>query len=206
MAIEVIGVGVGRTGTHSLKLAITELGLGPCHHMEEVLHNMPTQVPLWQDALRGAPAWESIYSGYRSAVDWPTAGFFPELLEAYPSAKFVLTHRAAEDWADSYLSTIRPFLGALDDAPDFMQAGIPMAIDVAARSGFPLQLDRTGLIEAFEKHCRAVVDSIPADRLLLYRVADGWQPLCDFLDKPVPATQFPRTNDRDEFWQRFLMP
>ena len=82
--MHVIGVGVGRTGTHSLKLAVNQLGLGPCHHMEEVLHQIPVQVPLWSAALSGRPDWGAIYRGYESAVDWPTAGFFRQLIEVYP--------------------------------------------------------------------------------------------------------------------------
>jgi hypothetical protein len=86
MSLTVVGAGVGRTGTYSLKLAINRLGCGPCHHMEEVLFNMPAQVPLWTAAANGHPDWEAIYSGYQSAVDWPTAGFFRELRATYPSA------------------------------------------------------------------------------------------------------------------------
>lgn len=99
--MKVIGLGVGRTGTYSLKLAINRLGFGPCHHMEEVLLNQATQVPAWTDALNGRPDWQVIYAGYDSAVDWPTAGFHGELYAAYPSAKFVLTVRNPESWADS---------------------------------------------------------------------------------------------------------
>lgn len=91
MTMHVIGAGVGRTGTYSLKLAINELGLGPCHHMEEVLHNQSVQVPLWSAALNGHADWEAIYKGYGSADDWPTAGFFRALSTAFPSVRFVLT-------------------------------------------------------------------------------------------------------------------
>jgi hypothetical protein len=68
MALKVIGAGVGRTGTYSLKLALNQLGLGPCHHMEEVLHNQPVHVPLWAAAVNGQPDWEAIYKGYESQV------------------------------------------------------------------------------------------------------------------------------------------
>ncbi|WP_407643975.1 sulfotransferase [Dongia deserti] len=78
------------------------MGLGPCHHMEEVLHDMSVQVPLWIAAAKGHPDWDTIYKGYESAVDWPTAGFYRELSAAYPSAKFILTHRSAESWAQSF--------------------------------------------------------------------------------------------------------
>lgn len=202
MSIGVIGTGVGRTGTYSLKLAVNELGLGPCHHMEEVLHNMLVQVPLWRAALGGRLDWQAIYGGYASAVDWPTACFFRELLEAYPSAKFVLTHRNPENWADSFGATIYKLIGDRDQAPPEMKEWLEMAADVVARTGFPDGLDRDGLIKAFSAHEQAVRTAIPADQLLVYEVKDGWGPLCEFLGKPVPSSPFPRTNDRAEFWDR----
>ncbi|MGB5319043.1 sulfotransferase family protein, partial [Eudoraea sp.] len=102
MAISIIGAGVGRTGTYSLRLAINQLGFGPCHHMEEVLKNMDIQVPLWSEALKENANWGAIYDGFNSAVDWPTAGFFRELIKEYPTAKFILTERNPENWADSF--------------------------------------------------------------------------------------------------------
>lgn len=202
MAISVIGAGVGRTGTYSLKLAINQLGLGPCHHMEEVLMNMPVQVPLWSAALGGRPDWEAIYDGYGSAVDWPTAGFFRELLKAYPTAKFVLTHRSPENWADSFGETIYTLLAGRDQAPPEMKDWLDMASGVVVRTGFPEGLDRDALIKAFNAHNDAVKNTIPARQLLVYQVKDGWAPLCEFFGKPVPAEPFPRTNDRAEFWER----
>lgn len=200
MAMNVIGTGVGRTGTYSLKLALNQLGLGPCHHMEEVLHNMPVQVPLWSSVLDGSPDWQAIYGGYESTVDWPTACFFRELLEAFPDARFVLTHRSPESWADSFGSTIYRLIAGRDQAPPEMKAWLDMASGVIARTGFPEGLSREGLMQAFTAHNEAVKRTIPADRLLVYQVKDGWEPLCAFLGVPVPAGPFPRTNDRAEFW------
>lgn len=202
MSVNVIGAGVGRTGTYSLKLALNRLGVGPCHHMEEVLHQMPVQVPLWADAAADRPDWKRIYAGYNSAVDWPTACFFRELSAAYPSAKFVLTERDPERWADSFGATIYTLLAGRDQAPPEMRAWLQMAGDVIARTGFPPGLDKDGLVQAFVAHNEAVRAAIPADRLLVYAVRQGWEPLCDFLDVPVPDEPFPRTNDRGEFWDR----
>jgi len=202
MALSAIGAGVGRTGTYSLKLALHQLGVGPCHHMEEVLHHMPAQVPLWSAALGGRPDWRTIYDGYASAVDWPTAGFFRELHAAFPGAKFILTHRSPESWADSFGATIYKLIGERDQAPPEMAAWLDMATGVITRTGFPEGLDRDGLIRAFLDHIEAVKTTIPADQLLLYQVRDGWQPLCEFLGRPIPSDPFPRTNDRAEFWDR----
>jgi hypothetical protein len=202
MALKVIGAGVGRTGTYALKLAINQLELGPCHHMEEVLHNMPVHVPLWSAAAAGEPDWSRIYEGYESAVDWPTACFFRELVREYPSAKFVLTHRDPERWADSFGATIYKLLAGRDQAPPEMRAWLDMANAVIAKTGFPPNLDRDGLIEAFIAHNEAVKKAVPASQLLVFEVKQGWEPLCTFLDAPVPSEEFPRTNDRGEFWDR----
>lgn len=202
MSLNLIGAGVGRTGTYSLKLAINQIGLGPCHHMEEVLHNMPEQVPLWSAAASGQPDWSRIYFGYKSSVDWPTACFFRDLVKEYSTAKFVLTVRDPERWADSFSATIYKLLESIDQAPQEKRAWLKMASEVIAKTGFPLGLDRDELIQAFISHNKAVKEAIPANRLLEFEVKDGWQPLCDFLEAPVPTADFPRTNHREEFWDR----
>jgi len=202
MSLQVIGAGVGRTGTYSLKLAINEIGLGPCHHMEEVLHNMPVQVPLWSAAASGQADWRRIYSGYGSAVDWPTAHFFRQLSREYPQARFVLTLRDPERWARSFSATIYELISGIDQAPPEMRNWLEMASEVIAKTGFPLGLSHDELVRAFIAHNDAVKETIPASRLLVFEVKDGWQPLCEFLGAAVPSVEFPRTNHREEFWDR----
>ena len=202
MALGLIGAGVGRTGTYSLKLAINKLGLGPCHHMEEVLHDMSRHVPLWSAAADGAPDWERIYAGYESAVDWPTACFFRELAEAYPSAKFVLTERDPGNWADSFGATIYKLLAGRAEAPAEMQDWLGMCSTVIEKTGFPPGLDRDGLMQAFNAHNAAVREAIPAERLLIFEVKQGWEPLCQFMGVTAPDEPFPRSNHREEFWDR----
>jgi len=202
MGMKVIGVGVGRTGTYSLKLAINQLGLGPCHHMEEVLLHMPQQVPLWSAALNGKADWGAIYRGFASAVDWPTAGFYRPLRNAFPAAKFVLTVRSPESWAESFGETIYKLLAGRDKAPEAMRDWLAMAHGVIKMTGFPEGLDKRQLAKAFTAHVDAVRAEIPPEQLLVYQVKEGWEPLCAFLGVPVPEGPFPRTNDRAEFWDR----
>ena len=133
MGPKIIGMGVGRTGTYSLKKALTQLGLGPCHHMEEVMHHMPVQLPLWQAAMQGKPDWAAISRGTRARSTWPTAGFFRELGKAYPEAKFILSVRSPESWAASFSETIYKLSAARDQAPPQMQAWLDMAIAVIAK-------------------------------------------------------------------------
>lgn len=200
MPLKIIGAGVGRTGTYSLKLAIEQLGLGRCHHMEEVLYNQPVQVPLWAAAAQGHPDWAAIFKGYDNAVDWPTAGFVRQLSAAYPSAKFILTERNPESWVESFSDTIYKALAG--GVPPPMQAWFDMACKVITNTGFPPGLDIAGLRRAFDDHNEMVKASIPANRLLVYQVKEGWGPLCRFLAVPEPMEPFPRTNNREEFWDR----
>jgi len=200
--MQVIGAGVGRTGTYSLKLAINRLGLGPCHHMEAVIHDMPTQVPLWNDAADGRPDWDRIYQGFDSAVDWPTARFFRELLQAYPAARFVLTMRDPDKWADSFAATIYKLIGERDQAPADKKAWLEMAERIISATGFPAGMDQAQLARAYAAHNEAVKATIPASQLLVYQVKEGWGPLCEFLGVDVPDEPFPRTNHRAEFWDR----
>lgn len=135
-----------------------------------------------------------------SAVDWPTAGFFRELYKAYPSAKFVLTHRSPESWAQSFGETIYKLLDMKDTMPPPMQDWLTMGFGVIAKTGFPGGLDTAGLMKAFTAHNDAVKDVIPPKQLLVYQVKEGWEPLCAFLGVPVPNEPFPQTNNRGDFW------
>ncbi len=199
MTLAVIGAGFGRTGTLSLKQALDQLGLGPCHHMEEVLKHPQRQVGLWNAALAGTPDWAAIFQGYQSAVDWPTAAFWRELAALYPYAKVILSTRSAERWFESISGTILALLSSPEKWPPHVRPVFEMAARAVGRS-LPGDLDRETLIAAFDAHLAAVKASIPPARLLVFDVKDGWKPLCRFLGKPLPAMPFPRTNAKEEFW------
>lgn len=200
MELKVIGLGLGRTGTYSLKTALEHLQLGPCHHMERVAQNMPVQLPLWNALLDNPTNFEAVYEGMQSAVDWPTAAFYKELYRAYPNAKFILTHRSKESWAESFGSTIYKLLADRETAPAPVREWLNMVVKVIEKSGFPMGLDFNGLAERYEAHKDAVRDFIPGEQLLVYQVKEGWEPLCKFLNVEAPTMDFPRTNNREEFW------
>ena len=202
MSLQVIGAGVGRTGTHSLKLALERLGLGPAHHMEEVIKDGPRQVPGWHQAALGEPDWDMLYDGYNSAVDWPTASFWRELAEEYPDAKFVLSNRASESWYESFSETINKLMQGADQAPPHMQPFMAMAEAVLGKAGFTGRATREELLDAYNAHVDAVKAELPPGRLLVFDVRDGWEPLCAFLGREVPDEPFPRTNNRADFWDR----
>ena len=197
MALSVIGAGMGRTGTNSLRLALNQLGMGPCHHMFEVMAN-PEQVPIWRAAGRGElPDWDNAYAGYRSAVDWPTAYFWRELATHYPEAKVILTVRDPDDWFESVSKTIGPKMDpATNDPASFGVAVIGQKVFGGRVT------ERDHAISAFERHNENVRSALPADRLLVYRTGDGWEPLCAFLGIPVPTEPYPRSNDTASFLAR----
>ncbi len=106
MALAVIGAGLGRTATFSLKFALEHLGLGPCYHMSEVFAGSRRNVPLWLDAIDGQPDWDAIFAGFRSTTDYPACNYWRELAAHYPDAKVVLTVRDPDSWFDSVSETI----------------------------------------------------------------------------------------------------
>ncbi|MFN2560778.1 MAG: sulfotransferase family protein [Jatrophihabitans sp.] len=191
MALQVIGPGLGRTGTYSLKLALERLLGGRCHHMAEVLADPERHLPLWAPALRGeAVDWEEVFAGYVAQVDFPGAAFWRELSDAFPDALIVLSTRPAEDWYRSAASTIFQ----LDDD----HGSSPFRNLWREWFGNPSD-DRATLIAAYERHYTAVRSAIAPDRLLEWTVADGWAPLCERLSVPVPDEPFPWTNTTDQF-------
>jgi hypothetical protein len=201
MTIEVFSAGFGRTGTMSLKLALEELGFGPCHHMDEVLENGETQIPLWNAACAGQPNFAAIYDGYRAAVDWPTAAFWREVADAFPEAKVILSSRSAESWCASFSGTILSILSAPESWPEDARPWLEMVTDVVIERSLDGKTGRDDLIGAFNAHEAAVKAGISPDRLLVFDVREGWEPLCRFLDRPTLSSPFPRTNSKEEFFE-----
>ena len=217
MTLQVIGVGFGRTGTMSLKVALEHLGFAPCEHMINLIQN-PERIPLWLEAARqkaaGEPIdWAPLFADYQATVDWPGAFFWRELVAAFPEAKVILTVRDPERWYDSAEATILRVNGP--EAAEHPEA-FPPEIIAIRDSIKPLldavlfdgtfrgrAADREFATEVFTRHNAAVQAEIPADRLLVYEVAQGWEPLCEFLNVPVPVDEpFPRVNDAAAFRAR----
>ena len=195
MPLKVIGAGLGRTGTASLKVALEQLLGGRCYHRSGAFGNPPTP-PLWLEATRGRPDWERIFDGYVAAVDYPACGFWRELAGHYPDAKVVLSLRDPDKWFESTRQTILSeqirALTALTPDEDFFQACVYR--DFVGRFG-----DRAYVTDYFRRHVEAVKHAIPADRLLVYEVSDGWEPLCRFLGVSPPEDGFPHVNVRADF-------
>jgi len=204
MALEVIGAGLGRTGTLTLKTALERLGFAPCHHMVEVLAN-PEQVPFWNRAAEGqAVDWEEVFGKYRAMVDWPGCHFYAELAERYPQAKVILSLRDPERWYESMCETILASMTAMGlEKPEAITDGHPMKFGgiIISQKTFGFDFSKANGIAAFERHNAEVLRCIPAERLLVFEAKQGWEPLCAHLGVPVPDEPFPHVNDREEFQQ-----
>lgn len=204
MALKVVGAGFGRTGTNSLKLVLEQLGFGPCHHMLEVRGN-PAQQPYWHAAARGETMdWDAVFADYNASVDWPSARFWRELAAYYPSAKVLLSVRPEEDWFRSIDATILDRMRQYRTLPPGEERDRRwMAHEIIVRQTFGGEIDdKAHILDVYRKHNAEVRRSLPADRLLTYDAAEGWDPLCAFLGVPVPVEPFPHTNTTAEFQAR----
>lgn len=194
MKLQVIGAGLGRTGTASLKVALEQLGVGRCYHMGEVMANLDS-IELWVRAADGAPDWEQTLDGFGAAVDYPACSFWRELADYYPSAKILLSVRDANRWFESTQETIfSPMaLEFIKKTPmkEFMEKTVWHEFDGRIH-------DRDFMVPYFERRIGEIKDAMTDDRLLVYEVKQGWEPLCEFLGVSVPDTPFPRVNSRDE--------
>jgi hypothetical protein len=194
MALKLIGAGLGRTGTLSLKLALEWLGVGPCYHMAEVLMD-PSRGHSWVRAADGQADWNSIFEGFSATVDYPGCTFWRHLTQFYPSARVLLSVRNPEDWFESTQQTIF----SEEQGKPLVQSSLKEFFDKTVFRTFGNQIhDRDFMIDAFRRHNDDVESFVPRDRLLVFEVAQGWPPLCKFLGVPVPDTPFPRVNSREE--------
>ena len=204
--MKLIGAGFGRTGTKSLQAALQILGLNPCYHMTEVM-SRPEHLDLWYDAARGKPVdWKRLFEGYQATVDWPGCTFYKELMNVYPEAKVLLSTRDPEKWYESCCQTIYGIshsfpMSLLKYVIPSMRRFTRMPDALIWKGTFKGRFeDKAFALDVFRRHLEEVKQYVPADRLLVYEVKEGWEPLCRFLGVPVPKdTPFPRLNDTAEF-------
>lgn len=180
----------------SLKAALEDLGF-PCYHMEEVAKNIKRgHSEVWVNAFKRPDEvdWDSLFEGYEATVDAPGCLFYEELMKSYPDAPVILTVRDGEDWWNSFEKLYRVnrqlrFLTFLPFFRDFYAVFVAIM-----ENGLGGEMSKEKCIAAFEKHNEAVKSAVPAERLLVYSVSEGWEPLCAFLGVDVPEIPFPHTN------------
>lgn len=199
MTLRVVGAGLPRTGTASLKEALEVLLGGKCHHMRELPGHPFELGEGWSHALAGqTPDWEQLFTGYVATVDWPASLFWHELSIAYPNAIVLLSVRSsAKVWWQSAESTILPVARqslALD-----WSSGRDFLTLLEKFAGTSHWDDAATLMNAYERHNASVRATISSDRLLEWQVGEGWAPICHALGLPIPNQPFPWTNRRDDW-------
>jgi len=212
MSLKVIGTGLGRTGTYSLKLAIEQLGVGKCYHMVE-LFQQPERLKYFKKAEK--VNWNELFDGYKAAVDYPVARYYKQITEFYPEAKVIHTLREPEEWYESASATI--FWASKPYSLRILKLAVHLPFSSEARRRIPVLMynrklselefgkdlkNKEKVIKRYNKHYEEVIKTIPDDRLLLFDPKSGWEPLCRFLKLPIPLIPYPKSNTRKEFLDR----
>lgn len=212
--MKVIGAGFGRTGTMSLKAALEQLGCGPCFHMIDLIRD-PEPLPYWVAAANGERIdWTEALEGWESSVDWPGCTFWEEMAETWPDAPVLLSVRDPEAWYRSCLNSIHAakemalageLEGGDEEGPSPEVVG--MINNLIWNGTFKGRfLEKDYALEVFHRHNEYVKAKVPANRLLVYEIKQGWEPLCEFLGVDVPDTPMPHLNDTESFRNMFGMP
>lgn len=203
MTLRIVGAGLGRTGTHSLKLALERLLDAPCYHMYEVFQHLD-HAPVWHAAIRGEQVdWQPVLGDYAAIVDWPGAAVWRELASTYPEAKVLLsTRRDAATWLTSARATImgNEPENKMEDDPS-LPGFVPMVRDMFATFEPDWRNDEAAMA-AYDRHNAAVRSEVPPERLVEWQPGDGWGPLCTALGVAVPEEDFPHVNTTEEFRAR----
>ncbi|MGH9212990.1 MAG: sulfotransferase family protein [Acidimicrobiales bacterium] len=208
MELGVVGAGYGRMGTLSFKLALEHLGLGPCYHQLEAW-TRPEHRRTWTRAVDGDDVdWRRLFADFGATSDWPACSFWRPIKAAHPGARVVLLRRDPDAWYTSISRTILEMLDQAPDGPDGQDGQERATWQATMRNliigqDFGGRTDRAGAIAALRAYEDDVVSSVSTEELLVYEVAQGWEPLCAFLEVEVPDAAFPRTNSTREFRSMF---
>jgi hypothetical protein len=214
--MKLIGAGLPRTATTTQMIALEMLGL-PCYHMRDMMSDLGTSVPQWRQALEGNGPWDDIFEGKESTVDFPASYFWRELMDVYPDAKVLLSVRSPESWVDSMQNTIAQIwfgdslmhhLAQAQYQIDPVYAGwLDVLYDMWNKRGMLVNTggDPELMATQMEEWNQEVIDTVPAERLLVWNPKEGWDPLCDFLEVPVPEQPLPHVNDTENFQKALIM-
>jgi hypothetical protein len=213
MSLQIIGTGQGRTGTSSLRLALEELGFGKCYHMYVLIQEHPEEIEYFEKAEHGEQVdWDKLFTGYKSAVDFPVIRYYKDIMTKYPDAKIIHTTRDAESWYESMRKTI--FWATQPSPGRMLKMMVRLPFSPMLRKQFRVLKfngmmirkvfgnnlnDKAKVLEVFHQWNADVLNFIPKEKLLVYDVKSGWEPLCKFMNVPVPSTPFPKVNSSEEF-------
>jgi hypothetical protein len=199
--MDIIVAGISRTGTLSTQVALEKLGYRTYHMFEAIRNFEKGHLDTWSDLLEGGGEidWHKLFDGYDASIDLPACIFWREMMDAFPNAKVILTTREAESWFKSYMSLVESQQGGVDKLKKILPrfAALDKLVVNMERYFFkiePDQYEKDHIISIFNQYNQEVKSTVPSERLLVFSVTEGWEPLCRFLGKPVPPEPFPHEN------------
>lgn len=224
--VEVLCLGLPRTGTESLSVALRTLGLPAYHGWDLVFEPDGSKLQHCTELVRrkysGArdgdvqitsAEFDILIGDNQAVVDSLSILFTPELFAAYPDAKVILNVRP--DINAWYRSIDKTIVQGVDQSwtiwgMQWFSAEFHWLYSLYLNYGYPgvfRSVTTTDGIQqnakwVYRDHCNMVRGMVPKDKLLEWSVEDGWEPLCKFLDKPVPDEPFPRTNTPGSYTER----
>lgn len=186
----VINAGFDGTGTGALAAALDRLGLGPCLDLA-AWQARPTHLPAWEEAANGgAVDWNAVLAGHPSVSGWPCCHFWRELAAGWPGARVILTTREPQAWYRSASATV--FASLREPPKGSSAAAWQLLRKIILHQTFGGNTDDPALaVETLRMHEREVEQAIPSERLLVFEVSRGWEPLCRFLEVTAPDEPFP---------------
>lgn len=214
--MQLLSMGMCRTGCASMQKALEILGYPCYHYFQNYAH--PLNLPMWDEAIdakyfgKGKPftktEWDQLLGHYAAITDVPAILFQEELMAVYPDAKVVLVERDEDKWLKSFSDTMVAPLRMRYQT--WLVAQLDMGGVVArVRRNFWKVMEAWGADpydpdsvtrdarRIYREHNANVRSRTPKDKLLEFKLEDGWEPLCAFLGKPVPDCPFPHLNETE---------
>ena len=199
--MKVICAGLGKTGTTSLAKALQVLG----YNVYDFREHFKFHLQQWLDSFETEcyPDFTEIYQGVDAVTDVPPAFWFEEISATFPEAKVILTVRDTEDaWVKSWTEHLQLTSRMIPVYVKLLFYILPRMkkqkhfFDTLRQAIYGGSNPKaTALFRAkYRQHNERVQAVIPAEKLLVFNVKQGWKPLCEFLGCDVPSTPFPREN------------
>ena len=206
--MKVICAGRGKTGTKSISKALRYLGFTVFDFEEQLLGFLDDWVDVFQNGIK--PDVKRIYQNADAVVDMPGNFFYEEILEAFPDCKVILSEREEDSWIESYVRQVESLFAlrstfATIVSPTVRKSNFVFDSYVNAASGSCNPKSTYVIRKRYRIHNHRVKSIVPADKLLVYNVKQGWKPLCDFLECEVPTVAFPHENIKNEFAKKLPM-
>ena len=199
--MKVICAGYAKTGTKSIAKALRHLGFTVFDWEEQIFDFLDHWVDVFQNGTK--PDVKQVYQNADAVVDMPGTFFFEEIMEAFPDCKVILSEREEDSWIKSFVNQVESIYAARSKMSSMLSPTAKKVRYVVdsyfdAFSGSCNPKSTYVFRKRYRIHNHRVKAIVPADKLLVYNVKQGWKPLCGFLACEVPTVPFPHENIKAE--------